>query len=214
MKATVAILLAVTTSAAAETPFDVIAKPNASWTYEALQPKTHKPTGTKVTLFVSSVKTVGSYTVVLVDTKNAADSESSIPLTWIMIGPDGVRASQFSLAESSDTKGTNWSEAEIARQYKDTYLPLVYLPAKLAKTSKKLNLNRFGEDDRIYKVTATLAKAKGKDATAWHLAWKGKYQVPEVGGWDKYAASVDFDPALGFTQICLEEDHCFKLATP
>ena len=211
--ALVAILLGLTTSAAAETPYDVLTKPKASWTYEALAPKTHKPTGTKVTLSVSAVKTVGPYTVVQVATKVVPENDSDLPLQWIMVGPDGVRGSQFNLTEDFQTKATDWSEATITNQYKNTFLPLVYLPGKLAKASKKLSLDRFGEDDRVYKVTFTLAKAKGKDATAWHLGWKGTYTVPEdpSGSRSKYVASLDFDPAIGFTQICVEDDRCFKL---
>ena len=211
--ALIAILLGLTTSASAETPFDVLAKPNASWTYEALAPKTHKPTGTKVTLSVTAVKTVGPYTVVQVATKQVPEGDSDLPLSWIMLGPDGVRASQFTLTDNFDTKATDWSEAVIANQYKNTFLPLVYLPGTLAKKSKTLKLGRFGEDDRDYKVTFTLAKAKGKDAMAWHLAWKGTYTVPEdpSGGRVKYLASLDFDPAVGLTQICVEGDRCFKL---
>lgn len=212
----IAILLGLTTAAAAETPFDVLAKPNASWTYEALAPKTHKPTGTKVTLSVTNVKTVGPYTVAQVATKMVPEGDTDLPLSWIMIGPDGVRSSQFTLKENWETKAIDWSAEEIGNQYKNRYMPLVYLPGKLAKKTKSLDLNRFGEDDRIYKVTATFAKAKGKDATAWHLGWKGTYTVPEdpSGSRSKYVASVDFDPAVGFTQICVEDDRCFKLATP
>lgn len=213
---TLALLLALTASAAAETPYDLLAKPTATWTYEALAPKTHKPTGTKVTLSVTNVKVVGKYTVVQVATKMVPEGDGDLPLSWIMLGPEGVRSSQFTLTDNYETKSVDWSEDVIARQYKNSYMPLVYLPGKLAKMTKKLSLNRFGEDDRVYKVTAALAKAKGKDATSWHLGWKGTYTVPEdpSGSRSKYAASVDFDPAVGFTQICVEDDHCFKLATP
>lgn len=210
----VPVLLGLTASAVAETPYDVLAKPNASWTYDALSPKKHKPTGTKLTLSVSDVKTVGKYTVVVLATKLAPEGDNDLNLSWIIIGPEGVRGSQFTLKEADEGKGTDWSEETIAGQYKNVYLPLVWFPAKLAKTSKTLKLDRFGEDDRVYKVTASLAKAKGKDATGWHLAWKGTYTVPEdpSGSKEKYAASLDFDPAVGFTQICAEGDHCFKLA--
>lgn len=212
----VPILLGLAGSAAAETPFDVLAKPGASWTYDVLAPKTHKPTGSKLTLSVTDVKTVGKYTVVALATKLAPAGDDDLNLSWIMIGPDGLRGSQFTLKEADEGKGTDWSEGAIADQYKNVYLPLVWLPSKLAKKSKTLKLDRFGQDDRVYKVTASLAKAKGKDAAAWHLAWKGTFTVPEdpSGGREKYVASFDFDPAIGLTQICAEGDHCFKIATP
>jgi hypothetical protein len=75
--------------------------------------------------------------------------------------------------------------------------------------------SRFGQDDRIYRVTVSLSKAGGKGATTWHLAWRGTYVVPEDPDQHRlrYRADVDFDPAIGFTRIC-KEDTCFALAAP
>lgn len=199
------ILLAVAGVAHADPTYDALTKPKATWTYDVIDARKHKPTGAKLTVTVASVDTVGAYTVVqLATTVNPAGAtEYQVPP--MIIGADGLRSPM-------GLDAADLTADKIADAYQNAWLPAIFLPGKLAKGSKKLHLDRFGQDDRDYKVSWTLAQ--DKKTKAWHLAWSGKFNVPEdpSGAWDKYKASTDFDPAIGFTQICIEDGTCFKLA--
>ena len=206
------ILFILTASAAAhaESPYAMLAKAKASWTYDVLDARTHKPTGAKVTATVASVHPVGPYQVIEWTTTATPADATDYQVPPMVLGPDGLRA-LLTMPEDFQTHQPDYAEATIAREYKDDYLPTIYLPTKLKKTSKRLTLGRFGSEDRDYKVTLTISKP---DKHTWRAAWKGKYTVPESGETSRFATSVDFDPDRGLTQICLEDGTCLKLAAP
>lgn len=193
-------------SAAADAPFAVLADAKASWTYDVVKGKKHKPAGMQATITVTGVHAVGAYTVVefVLKVTPESDSFSVQPGTWI-VGPDGLREVLFF---NPDDGG--YSEDHVASSYHEHYVPRAYLqPAPAANKSLHWKLDRFGDEDRTYNVMGSITKP---DAHTWRTAWKGSYVVPENGERVTYAWSTDFDPAVGFTQICTEQDFCLRLS--
>jgi hypothetical protein len=91
-------------------------------------------------------------------------------------------------------------------------VPRAYLqPAPAVKTKLHWKLERFGDEDRDYNVTGSISKPS---THTWRTAWTGKYSIPETGDKTAYTWSTDFDPAVGFTQICVESGFCLRLVTP
>jgi hypothetical protein len=203
----VLVSLALAAPAHAGTPFDVLAVPKTSWTYDVVAGRKHKPTGVRATLTVTAVHTVGAYTVTELESSLSADDKYSFQLgTWI-VGPDGLREVPF-----FDAAETGYTEAFVAEQYQEHYVPRAYLQSTPAK-QKRLHwkLDRFGDEDRDYDVTGAITRP---DAHTWRTAWKGKYEIPENGEREKYTWSTDYDPAIGFTQICTEDGVCLRLVAP
>jgi len=190
-------------------PYAVLVKPKATWTYEVLRPRSHKPTGTRLTVTVTSVRAAGAYTVIETSTTATPPGGSDYELPPLIVGPDGVHA-VMNLEAQGPNGGNDYSEANIRALYQDQYLPTIYLPAALAKGKAKLDLDRFGQDDRVYALTVTTSQP---DKHTWRVAWKGTYTVPEdeSGAKTRLGASNDFDPAVGLTRICLEDDTCLRL---
>ena len=187
-------------AAADDSPFAVLTNPKATWKYDIV--KKHKATKEQVTVTVTGVHTAGAYTIIELST-----SVPDVPDGAWMIGPDGLREVLY-----FRTDEVGYTEEHLKDTYEGHYVPRAYLQTKPAKT-KKLHwkLGRFGDEDRDYNVTGTITKP---DANTWRTAWKGKFTVPENGEKDPYTWSTDFDPAIGFTQICAETGVCLKLAKP
>lgn len=193
-------------SLAAADTFSVLTTAKPRWTYDVVKGKKHKPTGVKATLAVTGVHVAGAYTVIELDTTMdpASNTEFHVqPGTWI-IGPDGLREVLFFSADDG-----GYTEAHVASSYKAHYVPRAYLQLTPAVKHKlHWKLERFGDEDREYNVTGSIAKL---DAHTWRTAWKGAFVVPENGEKDAYSWSTDYDPAVGFTQICTEADVCLRL---
>lgn len=194
----------------ADSPYAMLTKPKASWTYDVLDARKHKPTGAKLTATVSAVHAAGAYTVIEWSTSVTPADATDYQLPPMVLGPEGLR-SLLGVPSIAPSGTPDYSEAAVAAAYKNSYLPTVYLPGTLKKSSKRLKLDRFGEDDRDYRLTLTVSKP---DKHTWRAAWKGKYEVPESGEVSKYTASTDFDPDRGLVQLCVEDGACFKLAAP
>jgi hypothetical protein len=134
------------------------------------------------------------------------EAQADPPGTWI-IGPNGLREILF-----FSTEDAGYTEEHVASAYNDHYVPRAYLQLTPAvKKQLHWKLERFGDEDRNYNVTGSISKP---DSHSWRTAWKGTYVVPENGAKSSYAWSTDFDPAVGFTEICTELDVCMRLVTP
>jgi hypothetical protein len=167
--------------------------------------KKHKSTGLKATIAVTGVHVAGAYTVIELDT-TLPDKYTMQPGIWI-VGPEGLREVLY---VSTDEVG--YTEEHVASSYNDHYVPRAYLqPTPAVKKNVHWKLDRFSDEDRNYNVTGSISKP---DAHTWRTAWKGKYVVPENDETKGYSWSTDFDPAVGFTQICTEHDFCLRLVTP
>jgi len=179
-------------TAHASPPFGVLLDDKRVWTYDVVTEPAGKPTG-QVTLSVRAIETHGAYTLVDLDAKG----NDQVTGFTLLIGPKGVREILSIGREDRD-------EASFRLAYDKKYLPHIYLPAPLKKQQLKADLDRFGEDNRTYKVTGVLTKP---NPHTWRMTWKGSYTVAE--GEDaraktktRYEATVDFDPGVGFTLIC------------
>ena len=191
--------------ASADSPYTVLANAKAKWTYDVVKGKKHKSTGQTATIAVTAVHTVGAYTVIELAT-TLPQKFSVTQGTWI-VGPDGLREVLYF---STDEVG--YTEEHVKSAYDEHYVPRAYLqPTPAVKKKLRWKLERFGDEDRTYKVTGSISKP---DAHTWRTAWKGGYSIPETGANVDYSWSTDFDPAVGFTQICTETDVCLQLATP
>jgi hypothetical protein len=205
----IAILLALAPTAFADTPFAVLAKPKTTWTYDVVTGKKHKATSAKATITVTAVHVVGPYTVIEIDTTIVppSDALSIQPSTWI-VGPGGLHEVLF----FDPTADGGYSVDHVASAYADHYVPRAYLQATPAEKSKlHWKLGRFGDEDRDYNVKGAITRP---DARTWRTAWTGSYTIPENGEKSKYVWSTDFDPAVGFTQICTENSFCMRLHKP
>jgi hypothetical protein len=201
--------LLVSTTALARPGYEVLLDARRTWTYEVVLGEAGESTGRVETLAVAKVERRGAYSLVVLEAKDGGDEATLRSLT-LLVGPLGVREV---LSLDTDKPG----EKVFREAYENGYLPRVYLPATLKKQQFKRNLNRFGEDDRIYDVTGSLSQRRGH---TWRMTWKGSYRVPEEegpnqdgGSKTKYAAVVDFDPEVGFRLICpLSDDKlCLRL---
>ena len=192
----------ISAASAEDSPFTVLTNPKATWTYDVVKGKKHKPTNEQVTITVTGVHTAGAYTII-----ELSPSVPDVPDGAWMIGPEGLREVLY-----FRTDEVGYTEAHLKDTYDEHYVPRAYLPAKPAK-AKKLHwkLLRFGDEDRDYNVTGSITKP---DAHTWRTAWKGKYAIPETGEKTPYGWSTDFDPAIGFTQICGETNTCLRLVKP
>jgi hypothetical protein len=176
----------------ATSPFGVLLDDKRVWTYDIVADPAGKPTG-QVTLSVRAIDTQGAYTLIDLDAKG----NDQVTGFTLLIGPKGVREIMSIGRDDRD-------EAAFRLVYDKKYLPHIYLPAPLKKQQIKADLDRFGEDNRTYKVTGALAKL---NPHTWRMTWKGSYTVAEgeaagAGTKTKYEATVDFDPGVGFTLIC------------
>jgi len=52
----------------------------------------------------------------------------------------------------------------------------------------------------------------GQPHRGWRIVRMMRAVIPENGERSAYAWRTDFDPSLGFTQICTERDFCLRLA--
>ena len=191
--------------AAADSPFAVLENPKASWTYDIVKGKKHKPTKLQATIAVTGVHTAGAYTVIEFSA-TLPEAYSMQDGTWI-VGPEGLREVLF-----FRTDEVGYTEAHLKEAYEEHYVPRAYLqPTPAVKKSLHWKLGRFGDEDRDYNVTGSISKP---NAHTWRTAWKGKFTVPENGEKDPYAWSTELDPAVGFTEICTERDVCLRLVTP
>jgi hypothetical protein len=199
--ATIAVLVALADVARADSPFAVLTTKGQSWTYDVVRSRSHKPTGGHVTLTVREVEHYGAFTVTVLD-----DGPEHTHWFRLVIGPDGLRAT---MADDDPT------EASCRTMFDSAYLPTIFFPAVLAAHHKSMELDRFGADDRMYKVAYTIAQ---RPDHAWRVTWKGTYVVPEEGGPSgnpgdhRYAASFDLDPARGLTMLCPDSEGCLRLA--
>jgi hypothetical protein len=188
--------------------FDVLAKQGASWTYEITTGAKHKATGDKVTFTATAVHTAGPYTVVeLTAAPEQSSGDPDIPT--LIIGPEGVRATPF-FQGGELSADQRYALDNLKSIYEDQYLPYASIPA-LAKKSKHLKLDRFGQDDCEYDVHVATTHPKGKP---WHVAWTGSCTVPENGEKDRVKIAIDYDPAVGITMLCGNDGKCLRLAAP
>jgi hypothetical protein len=192
--------------AQAQGPFAVLFDNKRTWTYDIVNGEAGKPTGKQVTLSVTAVDRQGAYALIDV----AAKGDGQFAGLTLLVGANGVREV---LTVGSDPR----DEKLFRNAYDNKYLPRVYLPATLKPQHVKGDLERFGEDNRTYKVTGAVTK---RNPHTWRMTWKGSYTVAEgeaVGAntKTKYAAVVDFDPDVGFTLICPADDKttCLRLHT-
>jgi hypothetical protein len=206
------VLIAHVQLAAADSPFAVLTNPKAVWHYDIVRGKKHKPSPVKATIAVTAIHTAGAYTAIEFETTLIPDEQDSpffLPQgTWI-IGPEGLREILY-FANHAD--GHADTEEYLATQYKEHYVPRTFLQPKPA-VAKKLRWSflRFGDEDREYHVTGSISKP---NPHTWRTTWKGYYTIPENGEKDPFTWMTEFDPAVGFTQICTEADFCFRLAAP
>lgn len=188
--------------------FDALAKPGAVWRYEVVTGAKHKPTGTTVTYTASAVHTVGPYTVV--ELTAAPDQSSGDPdIPTLIIGPDGVHSAPY-FAGKELPPDQMYALANVKETYEDHYLPYATIPA-LVKGTKRVKLDRFGDDDCEYATHVAITHPKGKP---WHVAWTGTCTVPENGERDRVRFAIDYDPAVGITMICNTDGACLRLAAP
>jgi hypothetical protein len=180
-------------AARADGAFDVLTKPGAKWTYDVYKGK--KKTGEQAVLTLTSPRTSGAYTAYDVTVTGGPEY---FGMAVVIIGPDGLRSLMSTMDPGDDLKG----------EYENAYMPYGFVPAKLEKKKWKANLDRFGQDDREYKLKAEI-KAKG---SVWTITFKGKYTIPENGETEKFESELGWDPAIGFTQICVEKPDCLKLS--
>ena len=204
MKLAIAVLVLASAGAArADSPFDVLIKPKATWTYDVVKGK--KKTGEQVTLTATAVRTAGAYTVVEIDaTGQSDDARAAVPFGAYVVGPDGVRA----LLSLEDVQDGQTLEASLAGQYANEYMLTPYVPATPKKKTWRAHLDRFGQDDVDYKVRGTVSK----HGDEWRVTWTGHGTIPENGEDVRVDAETDFDPAVGFTRICAQKPVCLQLA--
>jgi len=210
MKWSVVVVSLLVCKVAVGKPYSVLTDAKRTWTYDVVEGEAGKPTGQQVTLEVATREKRGAYTLLIVETKGEGELANMTSFS-LLVGPGGVR-------ETLSIDPKDYKEKAFRDYFEHKYLPRVYLPAALKKQHFKRALNRFGEDDRIYDVTGALTK---RDAHTWRMTWSGSYVVPEEEGPDggdgtggtKYAAVVEFDPAVGFTLICplSDEKRCLRL---
>ncbi|MFT3695740.1 MAG: hypothetical protein QM831_21565 [Kofleriaceae bacterium] len=203
MKLGIAVAVCVSSYAFADSPYQVLANPKATWTYDVVpkSKKKHKPT--QATIAVTGVHTAGDYTIV------ECHATFPEPNPWPqeqwawMIGPEGVREVWF-----FNTEQEGYTVEHLKSAYDDHYVPRAYLPPTLVKKTVHWKLERFGDEDRDYNVTGKVTKSHD----TWHTAWTGRYSIPETGDKTTYAWSTTFDPAVGFVEMCNEEGVCLRLA--